>query len=100
MSVGGVVCWLDGRSWSYCVVCRAAGVCTGSGRKLPVLAPMPHVAVVGVVVSVVAVVVAVAAVMTGRVVSTWQAVVAAAAVVRPREAKMWRLRVGPTLWRT
>ena len=72
------------------MVWRAAGVCTGSGRKLPVLAPMPHVVVVGVV----AVVVAVAAVMTGRVVSTWQA------VVRPQEAKMWRLRVGPTLWRT
>ena len=78
------------------MVCRAAGVCTGSGRKLPVLAPMPHVVVVGVV----AVVVAVAAVMTGRVVSTWQAVVAVAAVVRPQEAKMWRLRVGPTLWLT
>ena len=99
MSVGGVVCWLDGRSWSYCVVCRAAGVCTGSGRKLLVLAPMPHVVVVGVVV-VVVVVVAVAAVTTGRVVSTWQAVVAVAAVVRPQEAKMWRLRVGPALWRT
>ena len=27
------------------MVWRAAGVCTGSGRKLPVLAPMPHVAV-------------------------------------------------------
>ena len=78
------------------MVWRAAGVCTGSGRKLPVLAPMPHVVVVGVV----AVVVAVAAVMTGRVVSTWQAVVAVAAVVRPQEAKMWRLRVGPALWRT
>ena len=79
------------------MVCRAAGVCTGSGRKLPVLAPMPHVVVVGVVV---VVVVAVAAVTTGRVVSTWQAVVAVAAVVRPQEAKMWRLRVGPALWRT
>ena len=79
------------------MVWRAAGVCTGSGRKLPVLAPMPHVVVVGVVV---VVVVAVAAVTTGRVVSTWQAVVAVAAVVRPQEAKMWRLRVGPALWRT
>ena len=78
------------------MVWRAAGVCTGSGRKLPALAPMPHVVVDGVV----AVVVAVVAVTTERVVSTWQVVVAAAVVVRSLEAKMWRLRVGPTLWRT